>query len=562
MRLNIRFRVLILALVPPILLAVFLTSYNLYQSGEVGEQAVSRFTDELNSGSRTELKNYLALAFSSIEHLVAQSNPANRAEMQQRAKQILRNLRFSDGDDAGYIFVYDRDGVNIAHGVNPALEGKNLYDFQDPSGVYLIRELIKQAESGGGYVAYQWKDVKGQVKPKLGYARLLDKWGWVIGTGFWVDGLKQQSANIAAKVDNSLENAAINAVIASIFALLIIAFLALIVVRSITRPLANALTAMKGIAEGDGDLKQRLDDSSNDEMGDLATAFNAFADQVAEMVRHIRQSSSNMTQSARSLRQLMSDTSDRAGHQQQESEQVATAVNELATASHEVSRSAAEASQAAEQAESLVATAQQVLQRAVDVINGLAGRVDEGSHAVETLANESQQIGSVLDVIRNIADQTNLLALNAAIESARAGEAGRGFSVVADEVRTLASRTQQSTHEIEEMIERVQAGTRSVTEVMNAIKEGSETSVSEANGVEEALRSVLDSVNTINSQNAQIASAAEEQSSVSETINENMTAIVEVTDQTVAATQQARSYTDELSDAVEKLEQRVRRYRV
>ena len=279
------------------------------------------------------------------------------------------------------------------------------------------------------------------------------------------------------------------------------------------------------------------------------------------MVIDIRQSSQSMNQASHKLNELLANMHAGINRQHEESEQVATAINEMSAASMEVARSAQEASTAAEHADHLVKQANNQLLIAMKVINGLAKQVDEGANAVDQLNQQSSQIGSVLDVSRNIAEQTNLLALNAAIESARAGEAGRGFAVVADEVRTLAKRTQDSTHEIEAMIEQVQQGTTTVNSIMQSIKSGSATSVNEAGEVEKALNEVLLSVNTITSQNAQIATAAEEQTSVSEAINQNMTTIVDIANKTANDTDVATSYMHELTDTATQLEQNVSRYK-
>lgn len=562
MQLTIKARVLALALIPPLLIAAFLTWYNVSQSTTVGQNAVQSFKVQMQESTQKELKNYLELAFSSIEHLVQDNTLGSLEQRQERAKDILRQLRFNDSGDPGYLFVYNRKGISIAHGTNPGLEGKNLYDFSDPNGVPLIRELIKAAENGGGFVAYDWKSTQGQINPKLGYAKLLNEWGWVIGTGFWTASLDREATNIEANVDSALSDAFVNTIIASAIALLVIASLALVVVKGITRPLRNALNAMNRIAQGDGDLSQRLSTDTSDEMAELGQAFNNFADQVSNMVRTIRQSASSVTLSTQQLDRVLTDAGNGVTQQQAESEQVATAINELATASHEVARSASEASSAAEQAESLVHSSNQLLTKAVNVIHGLADKVESGSTEVEKLNAHSNEIGSVLDVIRSIAEQTNLLALNAAIESARAGEAGRGFAVVADEVRTLAKRTQDSTHEIESMIEQLQHGSSQVSRVMQSIKDGTATSVAEAAEVESALAQVLESVNTINTQNAQIATAAEEQTSVSETINENMTKIVDIAKQTATGTRQASEHMDELAHTAEQLDDNVKRYRL
>ncbi|MCO7251122.1 methyl-accepting chemotaxis protein [Pseudoalteromonas sp. Ps84H-4] len=561
MALSIKERVLFLALLPPLLIAIMLTLYNYVQSKQSGAQTVESFATQMESDRKSEVSNYQKIAMSSIAHLIAQDNGSNTEELQDKAKSILRNLRFDDAGDTGYVFVYDVEGVNVAHGVNASLEGKNLYDFKDPNGVYLIRELIDAAKRGGGYVQYSWKNTNGSVNPKLGYAALVPKWNWVLGTGFWISGLEQQVAMTEQRVNEGIDNAFINTVIASVFAVAITAAIAMVVSRSITNPLHTTVLAMNDISQGDGDLTQRLMVKRDDELGKLGSSFNRFADDVGKMVIDIRQSSQSMNQASHKLNELLANMHAGINRQHEESEQVATAINEMSAASMEVARSAQEASTAAEHADHLVKQANNQLLIAIKVINGLAKQVDEGANAVDQLNQQSSQIGSVLDVIRNIAEQTNLLALNAAIESARAGEAGRGFAVVADEVRTLAKRTQDSTHEIEAMIEQVQQGTTTVNSIMQSIKSGSATSVNEASEVEKALNEVLLSVNTITSQNAQIATAAEEQTSVSEAINQNMTTIVDIANKTANDTDVATSYMDELNNTATQLEQNVSRYK-
>ena len=320
MALSIQQRVLFLALLPPLLIAIMLTLYNYVQSKHSGAQTVESFATQMENDRKAEVSNYQKIAMSSIAHLIAQDDGSNTEQLQNQAKSILRNLRFDDAGDTGYVFVYDVKGANIAHGVNASLEGKNLYDFKDPNGVYLIRELIDAAKKGGGYVQYSWKNTNGSVNPKLGYAALLPKWNWVLGTGFWISGLEQQVAVTEQRVNEGIDNAFINTIIASVFAVAITAAIAVVVSRSITSPLHTTVLAMNDISQGDGDLTQRLMVKRDDELGKLGSSFNRFADDVGKMVIDIRQSSQSMNQASHKLNELLANMHAGINRQHEESE--------------------------------------------------------------------------------------------------------------------------------------------------------------------------------------------------------------------------------------------------
>ncbi|WP_336367164.1 methyl-accepting chemotaxis protein [Marinobacter sp. C2H3] len=561
--LTIQARVLLLALVPVLALTAFLTTYNLNQASHIGSAAVDKFAADMEASKRDELKNYLQLARTAISDLYNQPGSADDPEIRRKAMDILRNLRFNDSGSEGYLFAYDTQGVNVMHGVKPQLEGKNLWDFKDPNGKYLIRELIQAAKNGGGYVAYGWENGKtGKVAPKLGYAEMLPKWNLMIGTGFWVDGLEGQVADMDQTVGNSLNEAIMGSITTSVIALILIVLLALFVVRTIVRPLKQAVSAMHDIASGDGDLTRRLDVDSRDELGQLAGAFNSFADQVHGLVERIRASAGTLNEATGELKQVMIEAEQGVERQTSESDQVATAMNEMTAAAQEVAGNASAASDAAGRANAQVNDAQGLVYQATDVIAGLSDQVSQGVGVIERLGADSRKIDSVLEVIREIADQTNLLALNAAIEAARAGEAGRGFAVVADEVRTLASRTQQSTQEIQKTIEQVQTGADDAVRIIGAISERSEATVDETRQVSEALKRIGEAVSTITDMNTQIASAAEEQTSVSETINQNVHEIVAIIEQTAGGTRRAGDVTQRMQTLAAELADQVSRYRV
>ncbi|MGC8121315.1 methyl-accepting chemotaxis protein [Marinobacter sp. VGCF2001] len=561
--LTIQARVLLLALVPVIVLTALLTTYNLNQAGSIGDRAVATFSEDMEASKRHELRNYLELAKTSIQHLYDQPGSANDPAIREQAWEILRQLRFDDSGSEGYLFAYDTEGVAVMHGVNPALEGRNLWGFQDPNGNYLIRELLQAARNGGGYVPYGWKHPEtGDVAPKLGYAEMLPKWGIMLGTGFWVDGLEAQVASMEQRVGDSLGEAIVGSVTTSLIALAIIVFLALVVVRGIIRPLKSAVTAMNGIASGDGDLTRRLEVAGRDELSQLATAFNSFADQVHGLVRQVRHSAETLNDTTGELNEVMVEAEQGVERQKSESDQVATAMNEMTAAAQEVAGNASEASDSAGHATAQVTDAQGLVHQAITVIGGLSEQVEEGVRVIEKLGADSRQIDNVLEVIRDIADQTNLLALNAAIEAARAGEAGRGFAVVADEVRTLASRTQKSTQEIQETIERLQKGAQQAVTLIGAISQRSEETVEETRQVNEALQRISQAVNTITDMNTQIASAAEEQTSVSETINQNVHEIVAISEQTAQGTRRAGEATQRLRALAGDLTDEVSGYRV
>ncbi|EIU7136419.1 methyl-accepting chemotaxis protein [Pseudomonas aeruginosa] len=300
--------------------------------------------------------------------------------------------------------------------------------------------------------------------------------------------------------------------------------------RGVTRPILGVAHMLRDIASGEGDLTQRLPHTGRDELGELAGWFNRFLDKLQPIIRDVKVSVRDARSTADQSAAISSQTS--AGMQQQfrEIDQVATASHEMTATAQDVARSAAQAADAARGADQATRDGLALIDRTTQSIDSLAANLTSAMGQVEQLASSSEEIGSVLEVIRAIAEQTNLLALNAAIEAARAGDAGRGFAVVADEVRNLARRTQDSVEQIRGVIEGLQQGTRDVVDAMHGSHRQAQGSVEQVDEAVAALQRIGEAVTVINDMNLQIASAAEEQSSVAEEINRNVAAIRDVTE--------------------------------
>ena len=300
--------------------------------------------------------------------------------------------------------------------------------------------------------------------------------------------------------------------------------------RGVTRPILGVAHMLRDIASGEGDLTQRLPHTGRDELGELAGWFNRFLDKLQPIIRDVKVSVRDARSTADQSAAISSQTS--AGMQQQfrEIDQVATASHEMTATAQDVARSAAQAADAARGADQATRDGLALIDRTTQSIDSLAANLTSAMGQVEQLASSSEEIGSVLEVIRAIAEQTNLLALNAAIEAARAGDAGRGFAVVADEVRNLARRTQDSVEQNRGVIEGLQQGTRDVVDAMHGSHRQAQGSVEQVDEAVAALQRIGEAVTVINDMNLQIASAAEEQSSVAEEINRNVAAIRDVTE--------------------------------
>jgi len=514
--------------------------------------AVNRQYSEMESLKLQEIRHLVDVAEGVLKDYQQRVEAGQFTEEEARAEALDRVSAMIYGPYNDYVWVHDSDMNMLAH-PSPDLRGSNLANLEDVHGKPFFRMLNEEALlTGESIMPYYWnRPGDDEPVPKLSYVRYNPEWDWLVATGVYVDDIDQQF------LSSLRELGAISAAV-----LLLLLGLGWTILRSIVKPLETTAAAMRNISQGEGDLTVRLSEKGKDEVAEVAKHFNCFVDKIQGLVMEVRSSVSSVTGAAEHLARVAEQGHSTQKQQSEETDQVATAVNEMSMSFLEVAHNAGEASAAANEMDAAALEGSASVEEATQAISRLAEQVEKSTQVIHRLSQDTENIGTVLDVINGVAEQTNLLALNAAIEAARAGEAGRGFAVVADEVRSLASRTQESTQEIHQMITALQEGASAAVKVMDASLRDTESTVQAAEKAGLSLTSIAMAVERIRDMNQQIASASEQQASVANEVNANVVNLVDLCDESSQATGETQQASGSLSELSEQLQRLVRQFKV
>lgn len=357
----------------------------------------------------------------------------------------------------------------------------------------------------------------------------------------------------AEEIRGPINTASFKMILLNLLAAMVLIAIGLWVAMGVAKPVARASHMLNTIASGEADLTKEMPVLTEDEVGKLARAFNRFVGQLKLLIQAVSKNAKEVNTASNDLSKAASATEENMEKQQQSVDMVAAAINEMGATVQEIAKNAHDTADAAKQATQETYDGQEVVNKTVSGINSLYEKMQSASSVIETLAEDVGEISTVLDVIRGISEQTNLLALNAAIEAARAGEQGRGFAVVADEVRTLAQRTQESTEEINNMIQKLQSGAKDAVSAMNSGIETAADSVNNADTAGQSLEKITGAINSISDLSIQVATATEEQSSVVEELNNHMLTIKNMSDDTAEQTKTISDKSTALNNSSGKL---------
>lgn len=507
--------------------ALILTVYLLTNS--LKQTTLEDFHHAYLSDRQEKLKSLIDTAYTAILPDVKQYQDA---ELKHSLAQTIGALRFESGNPDSYFYIHNSQGVVIAHGANPNAVGTSQWDLKNDKNQYIVRNIVNSATKGDGFTVFDgYRPSEKAYFPKMTYSRYLPAQDLILTTGFYIDDVDKLVAQEAAMLNKHYDQVLlIMTVITLLSAALVVAISGLFINRNL-KPLEMLNQQLTVLANGNGDLTVRLDAKGTDEIAKSAHAFNRFMEKLHELITNITAMTHDLQSSSHQVTELNNTSKTRISAQLDQVRTVATAIDEMTQANNQVAKETQHTSELATECAQLTDTSLNTAQAAQQSMSALDEEAKQAELSVNELNISTQKISQIVDTIQNIAEQTNLLALNAAIEAARAGEQGRGFAVVADEVRSLANKTAQSSSEVLNLIHQLQATTKTTTQSIESMNLMVGQTASDISQVSDNMGQIGQAIATLQNLAVQIANATKEQSTVSHEVAQNIHQVNTIADE-------------------------------